>query len=116
MLQIPQDEDATKKITLAVLQGRDRKADRHLMSPTRHEIAFPPRAFLPWRLTLLDLLDEPMLPLEELDDGLLYSLRCRKLGEHLGSFIEVRDLSIPIHGDDAVFQAGKNLLPGDFGR
>ena len=55
-----------------------------------------------------------MLPLEELDDGLLYGLRRREFGEHLGSFVEIRDLSIAVHGDDAVFQAGKNLLPGDF--
>ena len=50
MLQIPQDEDAAEKIAVAVLQRRDREADRHLVSPTGDEIAFAPRALLARRL------------------------------------------------------------------
>ena len=103
MLQISQDKDATKEITLAVLQRGNGQADRHLMPPTRDQITFAPRALLSWRLTFLDQLDEPILTLEELDDRLLYSLGCRKFREHLGSFVKIRDLPVPVHCDDAIF-------------
>jgi hypothetical protein len=55
-----------------------------------------------------------MFALEEVDHGLLYSLRRREFREYLGAFVEIRDLSIAVYRNDAIFQAGKNLLPGDF--
>ena len=114
MLQISEDEDGAEKIAVAVLQRRDREANRYLVSPARDQIPFAPRGLLPWRLTLVEQFDEPMFALEEVDHGLLYGLRRREFREHLGGFVEISNLSIAVYRNDAIFQAGKNLLPGDF--
>src|SRR6516162_8425340 len=116
MLQISEDEDTAKKIAVAVLQRRDREANRHLVPPAGDQIPFAPGGFLPWRLTLEEQFNEPMFALKQVDHGLLYGLRRREFRKHLGGFVEISDLSIAVYRDDAIFQAGKNLLPGDFVR
>ena len=63
---IPQEQDATEKIAVPVLQRRNREADRHLVAPAGDEIAFATRALLSRRMTLLDQLDQPRLAFEDL--------------------------------------------------
>src|SRR5918992_5464942 len=71
MLPVAQDKNATDKIAAAVLERRNREADRRLASPARHDITLSPRALLLWRLAFSDQFNQPRRPLEELSDRLL---------------------------------------------
>lgn len=45
----------------------------------------------------------------------MQGVRSREVGEDLGRLIEEGDLFAQIDHDDAVFQTGQNIFPGDLG-
>src|SRR6185436_4819474 len=74
-LDVAQQQYRADKVTVGILQRRDRDADRHLSAPAADEIAFSTRAFLARRVRSPDKVDEPRLALEDLFERLAHGAR-----------------------------------------